>query len=86
MPKKVKLKDLTPFKGVDIDSLVDQHFPEGSWCPSESLIEDYPYEKDTYTDIYSVFGSDAFEQDYGTDPIGCVYVTHDNRVFFISYL
>jgi len=86
MPKTVALKDLTPFDNDNFDLLVDTHFPDDSWYSSDSLIEQYPNEQDMYADIFTVFGSEEFEKKYGSDPIGCIYVTHDDRVFFASYL
>lgn len=77
---------LIPFENGDFDALVDQHFPSDSWCSSDSLIEQYPEDQDKYADIFVVFGSEEFEKDYGTDPIGCIYETHDGSVFFVSYL
>ena len=31
-------------------------------------------------DIFCIYGSEEFELQYGTDPIGCFYVTHDDDV------
>lgn len=86
MSEHVALKDLTHFESDNFDYLLHQHFHDGAWYSSDSLINQYPDDQKLYSDIYPIYGSEEFEKKYGCDPIGCIYETHDDRVWFISYL
>lgn len=71
---------ITDYRKSTFDPLMNVFFPEGSWYSSNSIIGYYPEERDKYKDMYSIYGSEEFELQYGTDPIGCFYVTHDDDV------
>lgn len=86
MTEHIALKELTLFENDDLDTLVEEHFMQDAWYSSDSLIDEYPDEQKLYSDIYPIYGSEAFEKKYGCDPIGCIYETHDDRVWFIAYL
>lgn len=71
---------IADYRRSTFDPLVEMFFPEGSWYSSDTIIHYYPEEQDIYSDMFSIYGSEEFEERYGTDPIGCIYVTHNDEI------